>query len=178
MGQPMKYYEWRTFARDLTLTMLGSIGLGLMLATVADALAPKGAHAASELRLIESSVERAAGTRILWALGMTHGCKRNLLGFYEPASNRVIMCESNLNDSLPMALEILKHEAWHAIQFRCNGGQPVLRDDQLRAGMRRTDKKILRKAYPVHQHRLEAEARTVSQLPTRNFLDGAMAYCL
>ena len=146
-----------------------ALGLGVLL--------PIAALPSSELRLIEQSVERAAGTRILWAYGMTHGCKKHLLGFYEPGSNRVIMCESNLNDSLPMALEILKHEAWHAIQFRCNGGRPVLRDDQLRDGMRVSDKRILRKAYPATQHRLEAEARTVSQLPTRNFLDGALAYC-
>ena len=165
----MAYYHWRAFARDVAITCAGSIAMGLLLAVAAGA--------STELRMIERSVEDAAGTRILWALGMTHGCKKNLLGFYEPRSNRVIMCESNLNGSLPMALEILKHESWHAIQFQCNEGRPVLRDAQLRAGMRRSDKAILRNAYPANQHRLEAEARTVSQLPTRNFLDGAMAYC-
>ena len=175
----MAYYHWRVFARDVAVTCAGSVAMGLLLAIAADMAMPKRAQARpSELRLIERTVERAAGTRILWARGRTHGCnKSTLLGFYAPDKNRVIMCESNLRGSLPMAIELVKHESWHAVQFRCNGGRPVLRDDQLRNGMRRKDKAILREAYPEQQHRLEAEARTVSQLPTQHFLAGVEAYC-
>ena len=175
----MAYYQWRTFARDVTICCVGSVAMGLSLAVLADMAMPKKAQARpSELRLIERTVERAAGTRILWARGRTNGCnKSTLLGFYAPERNRVIMCESNLRGSLPMAIELVKHESWHAVQFRCNQGKPVLRDDQLRNGMRRSDKRILRDAYPAHQHRLEAEARTVAQLPTQHFLAGVEAYC-
>ena len=175
----MSYYQWRVFARDVTVCCVGSMAMGLGLAMLADMAMPKKAEARpSELRLIERTVERAAGTRILWARGRTNGCnKSTLLGFYAPDKNRVIMCESNLRGSLPMAIELVKHESWHAVQFRCNKGKPVLRDDQLRNGMRRKDKAILREAYPAQQHRLEAEARTVSQLPTQHFLAGVEAYC-
>ena len=175
----MSYYQWRVFARDVTICCVGSMAMGLGLAMLADMAMPKKAQARpSELRLIERTVERAAGTRILWARGRTNGCnKSTLLGFYAPERNRVIMCESNLRGSLPMAIELVKHESWHAVQFRCNQGKPVLRDDQLRNGMRRKDKAILREAYPQQQHRLEAEARTVSQLPTQHFLAGVEAYC-
>ena len=175
----MAYYHWRAFVRDVAVTCAGSMAIGLLLAIAADMAMPKKAEARpSELRLIEQTVERAAGTRILWARGRTHGCTSNsLLGFYAPDKNHVIMCESNLRNSLPLALELIKHESWHAVQFRCNRGRPVLRDDQLRNGMRRKDKAILREAYPQYQHRLEAEARTVSQLPTQHFLAGVEAYC-
>lgn len=175
----MSYYQWRVFARDVTVCCVGSMAMGLGLAMLADMAMPKKAQARpSELRLIERTVERAAGTRILWARGRTHGCnKSNLLGFYSPDKNTVIMCESNLRGSLPLAIELVKHESWHAVQFRCNQGKPVLRDDQLRNGMRRKDKAILREAYPKYQHRLEAEARTVSQLPTQHYLAGVEAYC-
>lgn len=175
----MSYYQWRVFARDVAVTCAGSMAMGLGLAMLADMAMPKKAEARpSELRLIERTVERAAGTRILWARGRTNGCnKSTLLGFYAPDKNHVVMCESNLRGSLPMAIELVKHESWHAVQFRCNKGRPVLRDDQLRNGMRRKDKAILREAYPAQQHRLEAEARTVSQLPTQHFLAGVEAYC-
>ena len=175
----MSYYQWRVFARDVTICCVGSMAMGLGLAMLADLVLTRKAQARpSELRMIERTVERAAGTRILWARGRTHGCnKSTLLGFYAPERNRVIMCESNLRGSLPMAIELVKHESWHAVQFRCNQGKPVLRDDQLRNGMRRKDKAILREAYPQQQHRLEAEARTVSQLPTQHFLAGVEAYC-
>ena len=175
----MSYYQWRVFARDVTVCCVGSMAMGLGLAMLADMAMPKKAEARpSELRLIERTVERAAGTRILWARGRTNGCnKSTLLGFYSPDKNRVIMCEDALSGSLPKALELLKHESWHSVQFRCNKGRPVLRDDQIRNGMRRKDKAILREAYPQHQHRLEAEARTISQLPTQHFLAGVEAYC-
>ena len=175
----MSYYQWRVFERDVTVCCVGSMAMGLGLAMLADMAMPKKAEARpSELRLIERTVERAAGTRILWARGRTNGCnKSTLLGFYAPDKNTVIMCESNLRGSLPMAIELVKHESWHAVQFRCNKGRPVLRDEQLRNGMRRKDKAILREAYPQHQHRLEAEARTVSQLPTQHYLAGVEAYC-
>ena len=175
----MSYYQWRVFARDVTVCCVGSVAMGLLLAAAADMAMPKKAQARpSELRMIERTVERAAGTRVLWAKGRTNGCtKSTLLGFYAPDKNTVIMCENNLRNSLPMAIELIKHEGWHAVQFRCNKGRPVLRDDQLRNGMRRKDKAILREAYPQHQHRLEAEARTVSQLPTQHYLAGVEAYC-
>ena len=94
----MAYYHWRAFARDVAVTCAGSMAMGLGLAAAADMAMPKKAEARpSELRLIERTVERAAGTRILWARGRTNGCnKSTLLGFYSPDRNRVIMCEDAL----------------------------------------------------------------------------------
>ena len=94
----MSYYRWRSYLRDVAVTCAGSMAMGLGLAMLADMAMPKRAEAMpSELRLIERTVERAAGTRILWARGRTNGCnKSTLLGFYSPDRNRVIMCEDAL----------------------------------------------------------------------------------
>ena len=133
-------------------------------------LANKAGAMPYEIGLIEKTVERAAGTRILWVRGRGHGCDQSdLLGFYTPEQNRVTMCQTNIGQSVPKGLEILKHEGWHAVQFRCNQGRPVLRDSQLRNGMRQSDKAILRNAYPKHQHRLEAEAELLPNCQLKIF---------
>ena len=118
-------------------------------------------------------MERAAGTRILWARGRTNGCTRHAAGVYPQ-----IRTGDHVREPCAGAcqwLSAVKHEL-ACVQFRCNKGRPVLRDDQLRNGMRRKDKAILREAYPQHQHRLEAEARTVSQLPTHFGRGGAYSW--
>ena len=172
----MNYYQWRAFARDLTITCAGSLAMGLLLAMAADVALPKRAHAGSARELIEYEAETTIGTRVFWARGMTNGCKANLLGFYNTQTQQIVMCESNISD-VPEMLEILKHETWHAAQFMCNGGQSVLTDEQIRIGLRHSDRSVMRTSYPSGQHRLEAEARTVSQLPTPNFLRGLRSYC-
>ena len=171
------YYQWRTFARDVAITCGLAVVGGLTVATVADALLPQKGHAYTyERELIERTAEEFVGAKVLWARGHTNGCEPNLLGFYHRGKKVVVMCESNIT-SVPMLLEILKHETWHAVQWQCNGGRPVLNDDQLRGGMRANDRSLLRSSYPVSQHRLEAEARVIGQLPTPNFIDGVQVYC-
>ena len=172
----MAYYHWRAFARDVAITCAGSMATGLLLAVAADAVMPGKAQAFAERRLIEDVAEREVGARVLWARGLTNGCEKNLLGFYRPSTRTVVMCERNLS-GIPAMLSTLKHETWHAVQHLCNDDRPVLSDHRLRHGMRASDKRILRTGYKPADHRLEAEARVLEQLPTRNFVDGVRAYC-
>ena len=172
----MAYYHWRAFARDVAIACAGSMAMGLLLAVAADAVMPGKAQAFAERQLIEDVAEQEVGARVLWARGLTNGCEKNLLGFYQPARRRVVMCERNLS-GIPAMLETLRHETWHAAQHLCNNNRPVLSDERLRRGMRESDKRILRSGYKPKDHRLEAEARVLGQLPTRNFVDGVRAYC-
>ena len=172
----MKYYHWRAFARDVAITCAGSMAMGLLLAMAADAVMPRKAQAFAERQLIEDVAEQEVGARVLWARGLTNGCEKNLLGYYRPSKRTVVMCERNLS-GIPAMLDTLRHETWHAVQHLCNGNRPVLSDDRLRQSMRASDKRILRTGYKPADHRLEAEARVLEQLPTRNFLDGVRAYC-
>ena len=172
----MAYYHWRAFARDVAITCAGSMAMGLLLAVAADAVMPGKAQAFAERRLIEDVAEQEVGARVLWARGLTNGCEKNLLGYYRPSKKTVVMCERNLS-GIPAMLETLRHEVWHAVQHLCNGDRPVLSDHRLRQSMRASDKRILRKGYKPADHRLEAEARVLEQLPTRNFVDGVRAYC-
>ena len=172
----MAYYHWRAFARDVAITCAGSMAMGLLLAVAADAVMPGKAQAFAERRLIEDVAEREVGARVLWARGLTNGCEKNLLGYYRPSKKTVVMCERNLS-GIPAMLETLRHETWHAVQHLCNGNRPVLSDDRLRKSMRASDKRILRTGYKPADHRLEAEARVLGQLPTKNFVDGVRAYC-
>ena len=173
----MAYYQWRSYLRDVTVCCVGSMAMGLGLAMLADMALPKKAEAFGERQMIEDTAERLIGARVLWARGMTNGCEPNLLGFYHPARRRVVMCEANLDNSIPRMLTTLRHEAWHAAQHLCNGNKPVLADDRLRRGMSSADKRILRSAYKPKDHRLEAEARVIGKLPTKNFIDGVRHYC-
>ena len=172
----MAYYHWRAFARDVAITCAGSLAMGLLLAVAADSLMAKKAQAFPERKLIENVAEREVGARVLWARGLTNGCEKNLLGYYRPSKRTVVMCERNLS-GIPAMLETLRHETWHAVQHLCNGNRPVLSDHRLRESMKASDKRILRTGYKPADHRLEAEARVVGQLPTKNFVDGVRAYC-
>ena len=172
----MAYYRWRSYLRDVAVTCAGSMAMGLGLAMLADMALSKKAQAFGERQMIEDVAERLIGARVLWARGLTNGCEENLLGFYHPARRRVVMCERNLS-GIPAMLETLRHETWHGVQHICNGNRPVLSDERLRRGMRENDKRILRSAYKPTDHRLEAEARVLGQLPTKNFIDGVRHYC-
>ena len=172
----MAYHQWRAFARDVAIACAGSMAMGLLLAMAADAVMPSKAQAFAERQLIEDVAEREVGARVLWARGLTNGCEKNLLGYYKPSKKTVVMCERNLS-GIPTMLETLRHETWHAVQHLCNGDRPVLSDHRLRQSMRASDKRILRTGYKPADHRLEAEARVLGQLPTRNFVDGVRAYC-
>ena len=110
--------------------------MGLLLAMAADALMTRKAHAFAEREMIEHTAERLIGARVLWARGRTNKCEENgLLGYYHPATRRVVMCEANLS-GIPAMLETLRHETWHAAQHLCNGDRAVLSDERLRRGMR------------------------------------------
>ena len=175
----MTYHHPLTWLREIAavavISSCGGLGLGLL----ADALAPKPAKAwRNEVRTIERAIE-GIGSRVLWAKGGYARCSNTrLLGYYSPEERKVIMCQSNLVDNSDVEIvDTMRHEGWHAVQFICNEAKTVLSDQQLRDGMKPSDKRILRKFYSANQHRLEAEARVVAQLPTSNFLKGVKAYC-
>ena len=172
----MAYYSIGSYCRDVGITILGSLGMGLMLALAADLVMVKKASAASERLLIEQASEANVGVPVLWARRGAAGCKQNLLGFYDRLNKRIVMCEDSIDDRAEM-IETLKHEVWHGVQHNCNGGQSVLSDHQIRLGLRPTDRSVMHDHYEAYKHRLEGEARTVSQLPTPNFLHGLERYC-
>ena len=173
----MAYYRWRSYLRDVAVTCAGSMAMGLGLAMLADMALSKKAQAFGERQMIEDVAERLIGARVLWARGLTNGCEENLLGFYHPARRRVVMCERNLDNSIPRMLTTLRHEVWHSAQHLCNGNRAVLSDERLRRGMSGADKRILRSGYKPKDQRLEAEARVIGKLPTKNFIDGVRHYC-
>ena len=172
----MSYYSIGSYFKDVGITIVASLGMGLMLALAADLVMVKKASAASERELIEQASEENVGIPVLWARGYTNGCEEGLMGFYDTRRKRVVMCEAGLDDYAEM-IDTLRHEVWHAVQYNCNGGQTVLSDEQIRNGLKRSDVRVMRKHYKQHKHRLEGEARTVAQMPTPNFLQGLERYC-
>ena len=174
----MTYHHPLTWLREVATCVVVSSSAGVGLGLLADALAPKQAKAwRNEVRVIERAIE-GIGSRVLWAKGGYARCSNTrLLGYYDPDEREVIMCQSNLTANSMDIVDTMRHEGWHAVQFICNEAKTVLSDQQLRDGMKPSDKRILRKFYSANQHRLEAEARVVAQLPTSNFLKGLRAYC-
>lgn len=172
----MPYYSLSSYCKDVGITIVGSLGMGLILALAADLVMAKKASASTERVLIEQASESNVGIPVLWARRGAAGCKQNLLGFYDRLNKRIVMCEDSIDDRAEM-IETLKHEVWHGVQHNCNGGQSVLTDNQIRLGLRTSDHSAMHQHYEEHKHRLEGEARTVSQLPTENFLEGLERYC-
>jgi hypothetical protein len=86
------------------------------------------------------------------------------------------MCQSNHNRNYDELIGTLKHEGWHAVQAKCNGSRASLSDEQIRHSLKERDKRILHQYHP-NQHRAEAEARVVEQIPAKNWIRGVITYC-
>jgi len=145
---------------------------GLLLSAV-----PVSATNWTEVQQIESRIERL-GARIYWSKMNTGVCsKRGRLGLYKIRERTVYMCQQAIRDSGEPLMETLKHEGWHAVQQLCNNGRAVLSDDKIRVLLSEGDKRALRKHYDASQHRLEAEARALEEVPTHAYLRGVNHYC-
>ena len=131
----------------------------------------------NEVQQIESRIERL-GARVFWMRMNTGTCaQRGLLGVYDLRKRTVFMCQQRLRSSSEPLIDTLKHEGWHAVQSICNGWRPVLGDHKIRALLSQSDKEILRESYDESQHRMEAEARAIENVPTEAYLRGVDHYC-
>ena len=131
----------------------------------------------SDVQQIESRIERL-GARVYWMRKNTGVCsRRGLLGVYRVQERTVYMCQQTIRTSSEPLIETLKHEGWHAVQQLCNGGRAVLSDDKIRALLTESDKANLRQFYEASDHRLEAEARALENVPTHAYLNGVNHYC-
>ena len=131
----------------------------------------------TEVQQIEARIERL-GAKVYWSRMNTGPCAdRGLLGRYYLSRRTVYMCQQAIRDSSEPLIETLKHEGWHAVQQLCNNGRAVLSDDKIRNLLSEGDKRTLRKHYDARQHRLEAEARALEQVPTHAYLRGVNHYC-
>ena len=131
----------------------------------------------NEVQQIESTIERL-GARVMWMNMNTDRCaRRGMLGFYQISTRTVVMCQQRLRSSAEPLIDTLKHEGWHAVQNICNGGRAVLTDDKIRTLLSEEDKSNLREFYDASQHRLEAEARALENVPTYAYLRGVHHYC-
>ena len=139
--------------------------------------APVSATNWTEVQKIESRIEKL-GARIYWSRMNTGVCsERGMLGIYKLRERTVYMCQQAIRDSGEPLMETLKHEGWHAVQQLCNNGRAVLSDDKIRALLSERDKRTLRNYYDTSQHRLEAEARALEEVPTVAYLRGISHYC-
>lgn len=129
----------------------------------------------NELLLIQSAIERFAGSRVYW--DDTHElCRQSLYGAYIPSDDSMYICVSNHRGDYIELLGTIKHEGWHAVQDKCNLNRAALLDDQIRPHLKPRDKETLHSYHPK-QHRAEAEARVIEQIPTSNWIKGITVYC-
>lgn len=132
-----------------------------------------------EMQQLEGVIE-SMGTKVLWSNNHS-SCKskgHTLLGYFAPRWNHIVMCDVNRTSrSASELIDTLKHEGWHAAQFKCSRNNQVLSDPQIRQGLTRKDRQLIRELYPANQHRSEAEARAVAKLPTPVFLRGFKKVC-
>jgi len=129
-----------------------------------------------ELLEIQSSIEKYTGSRVYW--NDSHRlCQEKLLGAYIPAYDIMINCVANHDGDELELIKTAKHEGWHAVQSKCNDNRAALRDDQIRPHLKEEVRHTLRHQYHPTDHRAEAEARVVEQIPTQNYIRGIKAYC-
>lgn len=129
----------------------------------------------SELLQLQSTIEEIVGSAVIWL--ETHElCHQGLFGAYIPEKDALFMCIANHQGDWEELKGTTRHEGWHAVQFKCNNYRAALRDEQIRAHLKPRDKRTLHSYHPK-QHRAEAEARVVEQIPTTNWIKGVKAYC-
>lgn len=132
-------------------------------------------HVEAELLLLQSVIEGTVGSTVLWF--ETHKlCREGLFGAYIPKKDTLFMCIANHQGDWEELKATTRHEGWHAVQSKCNYYRAALRDEQIRAHLKPRDKRTLHGYHPK-QHRVEAEARVVEQIPTHNWIKGVKIYC-
>ena len=129
-----------------------------------------------ELSEIEAIITSHVGSKVYWLNSHTL-CRKGLYGAYIPSQDALFICLDNHDGDWEELLGTAKHEGWHAVQFKCNDYRAALRDDQIRPHLKPRDRRTLHSYHP-QQHRAEAEARVVEQIPTLNWIKGVKAYCL
>lgn len=130
----------------------------------------------NELYLIHTAIERYTGSKVYWD-DEHELCRLGLLGAYMPHLQTMVNCVSNHNGDYAELIMTAKHEGWHAVQHICNDYRAALKDDQIRPHLMEPVQDTLRHSYHPKQHRAEAEARVVEQIPTPNWINGIRAYC-
>ena len=129
----------------------------------------------SELLELQTVIEDVVGSSVIWL--ETHElCREGLYGAYIPSKDTLFMCIANHQGDWEELKGTTRHEGWHAVQFKCNNYRAALRDEQIRAHLKPRDKRTLHGYHPK-QHRAEAEARVVEQIPTPNWIKGVNIYC-
>ena len=132
-------------------------------------------HVQSELLELQTVIEDVVGSSVIWL--ETHElCREGLYGAYIPSKDTLFMCIANHQGDWEELKGTTRHEGWHAVQFKCNNYRAALRDEQIRAHLKPRDKRTLHGYHPK-QHRAEAEARVVEQIPTPNWIKGVNIYC-
>ena len=141
-----------------------------------DSLSTVAANTREELLQIQYSIENHVRSKVLW--DDNHQlCREGLLGAYMPYYDTMVNCVANHDGDDIELVMTAKHEGWHAVQTKCNDGRAALRDEQIRAHLNSPVKNTLRHSYHPKDHRQEAEARVVEQIPTANYIRGIKAYC-
>ena len=135
-----------------------------LLVAVVLAAAPAHAYVSSDLTYLEDAIEEATGTPVSWTRNGGSCAPRNnggvIMGYFRSSDNTITMCQ---NSRVPRStiVNTLIHEGWHAAQDRCTK-RPVLSDAEIRRHLTASDRREIRKFYPVSQHRAEGEARAVA----------------
>ena len=159
------------------LLFIGSV-ISFSLATQAiaqlrESFIPSGVIA--ELRQIEEAIEIYIDSEVLW-LNNHKLCRKGLYGAYIPSEDTMFICIDNHLGDWEELKGTVRHEGWHAVQIKCNNYRAALKDVQIRAHLKPRDKRTLHDYHPKN-HRAEAEARVVEQIPTANWIKGVQAYC-
>ena len=154
------------------------------LSTLPPCLPPSHSLPKDLLRL-ENLIE-SIGTKVIWA---SRVFKRNgeltcsrTYGYYSRATDYIMICqnahlsEGTNIDNQNELISTLKHEGWHAVQYKCNGSKPVLSESQIKKGLSMRAIKSLHSYHPLDAY-LEAEARVVEQIPTEAYIRGFRTYC-
>lgn len=129
----------------------------------------------TELLELQKTIQQNTGTKVQWI--DTHPlCKKGLYGAYIPAMDTLFICVVNHQGDWEELKGTIRHEGWHAVQHKCNGYRAALKDNQIRSHLKPRDKRTLHQYHPK-QHRAEAEARVVEQIPTFNWIKGVKQYC-
>ena len=119
---------------------------------------------ATDFTLVEDAIEHSTGTPVRWTrTGGSCAPRSNgsvTMGYYTPSANHITMCQ-NPRFGQSTLMNTLMHEGWHAQQDRCSK-RPVLSDREILSLLKPSDRREIRKFYPVSQHRAEAEARAVA----------------
>ena len=119
---------------------------------------------ASDFTLVEDAIEHSTGTPVRWTrTGGSCAPRSNgsvTMGYYTPSANHITMCQ-NPRFGQSTLMNTLMHEGWHSVQDRCSR-RPVFSDFEITRHLTSSDRREIRKFYPVRQHRAEAEARAVA----------------